>query len=169
MDDPRITFIQPTLRILRRYFLYLLILAALILLALVFEAGRWSVYRSHPDLSQAEQATAILQKVGNLIQLPAGEQPTMATINDAASAKKAQPFLTNAQNGDILIVFPNAAEALLYRPSTNKLIAVGPVDNTQTQQMTSPSGSSRPSPDATAGTAGQATSSDNATSTKTKK
>jgi len=53
----------------------------------------------------------------------------MAIINDAASAKKEQPFLKNAANGDVLIVYPNAGEALMYRPSSNKLIAVGPVDN----------------------------------------
>ena len=129
MDEPKRTFIQNALRFLRGYLLWVCIVAALVLLVLVFEAGRWTVYRAHPDLSQAEQANAILKNVGDLIQLPTGETPTMATINDAASAKKAQPFLTNAQNGDVLIVYPDAAEALLYRPSTNKLIAVGPVDN----------------------------------------
>lgn len=113
---------------IRRYFAPLVIVVAIVLLALVFEAGRWSVFQANPGLTQAEQATRILKNVGGLIQLP-NEVPTMATINDAASAKKGQPFLTNAANGDVLIVFSNAAEALLYRPSTNKLIAVGPVNN----------------------------------------
>lgn len=159
MDEPKRTFIQNALRFLRGYLLWVCIVAALVLLVLVFEAGRWTVYRAHPDLSQAEQANAILKNVGDLIQLPTGETPTMATINDAASAKKAQPFLTNAQNGDVLIVYPDAAEALLYRPSTNKLIAVGPVDNS------APSTSAIKTPVA----APEAASTDNASSTKTKK
>lgn len=158
MDEPKTTFIHRTLRFLRHYFFWASIIAAVILLALVFEAGRWSVYVAHPDLSQAEQANTVLKHVGELIQLP-NEQPTMATINDAASAKKAQPFLTNAQNGDVLIVFPNAAEALLYRPSTNKLIAVGPVDNSAAQQVTK---QLPPTPEPTA-------SSSDATTTKSKK
>jgi hypothetical protein len=100
----------------------------LILVSLIFEAGRYSVYRAHPELSSTEAATAILHNIGKIMQLPSGTT-TMMTINDAASAKRAQPFLVNAQNGDVLIVYTDAAEALLYRPTTNKLIAVGPIDN----------------------------------------
>jgi hypothetical protein len=114
---------------LRRNFFWAVTVVAILLLAVAFEAGRWSVYHAHPELSQAEQAATILNNVGHLIQLPSGETPTMATINNAASAKTSQPFLVNAQDGDVLIVYPDAGEALLYRPSTDKLIAVGPVDN----------------------------------------
>jgi len=143
---------------IRRHFFWILIVVAIIILALGFELGQYAVYRAHPELAGQEQATAILQKVGSLIQLP-NETPTMATINNAASAKQAQPFLQNAQNGDILIVYPNAAEAILYRPATNKLIAVGPVNNSAPN--TSAIGTSTSTP--------TATSTDNATSTKTKK
>lgn len=133
-DQPKHTFIHRIFSFFRRHFFILSILAAILILAGTYELGRTSVYRAHPEITSAEQATAILKKVGELIQLPS-EQPTMATINDAANAKKAQPFLVNAQNGDILIVYPNAQQALLYRPSTNKLIAVGPVNNTPQQQV----------------------------------
>lgn len=157
MDNQlRPTFIQRILRFFRRYFFPLIVIAAALVLAGTFELGRASVYRAHPEISSQEQVNAILQKVGALIQLPPGETPTMATINDAASAKKSQPFLANAQNGDVLIVYPNAAEALLYRPSTDKLIAVGPVNNTGPQQVS-------PVPPA------PAASSTNATTTKSKK
>lgn len=124
--------------IIRRHFRLIIVLGILIVLTLVFEAGRWSVYSAHPELSQTEQAQALLANVGKLIQLPAGETPTMATINDAASAKVAQPFLANAQNGDVLIVYAQAGEAILYRPSTDKLIAVGPVDNTSPSTAANP-------------------------------
>ncbi|MFA5745090.1 MAG: hypothetical protein WC887_02655 [Candidatus Paceibacterota bacterium] len=124
---------------IRRYLLWILIVVGLTLLALAFEGGRYTVYRANPELSKIEQANAVLEKVGSLIQLPSGETPTMATIDDAESAKQAQPFLSNALNGDILIVYQNAAQALLYRPSTNKLIAVGPVNNSsETQQASLP-------------------------------
>ena len=144
---------------IRRYFFWILIVLALVLIALAFESGRYTVYRAHPELSGVEQATVVLQKVGSLIQLPTGETPTMATINDAVNAKKAQPFLINAMNGDILIVYQNAAEALLYRPSTNKLIAVGPVNNNSEAQNVS-----LPQPESV-----MASSTNNATTTKSKK
>ena len=128
-------------RIIRRYPL----ITGLILLALwsygFYSLGVYTTYASHPELAQANQANEILTKVGRLINLPTGETPQMAAINDAASAKQAQPFLKDAQNGDVLIVYQQAGEAILYRPSTNKLIAVGPVQNqptTGTQAITSP-------------------------------
>ncbi len=127
------------LRFVRQFFLPIIIAAVLVLLGLSFEAGRYSVYLAHPELSAQDQVSIILQKVGMLIQLPSGETPTMATIKDAATAKEGQPFLANAQNGDILIVYQTAQTALLYRPSTNKLIAVGPVSaaagNQSAQQL----------------------------------
>ena len=122
----------------RRFFWPTILIGVLVVAGLIFTAGRWSVYRVHPELSQTEQAQALLEKVGTLIQLPTSETPTMASINDAASAKQAQPFLANAQNGDVLIVYAQAGEAILYRPSTNKLVAVGPVDNSPQNQTASP-------------------------------
>lgn len=114
-------------RFARRFALPILVVVLLGILGGAFEAGRYSVYSAYPELSKVEKTNEILEKVGALIQLPANEAPSMATIDDAEAVKKVQPFLTNAQNGDILIVYQSAAEALLYRPSTNKLIAVGPV------------------------------------------
>ncbi len=143
---------------IRRHILSVLLVVGVLFLALSFEAGRWSVYRAHPDLSANEQVQEVLGKVGKLIQLPS-ETPTMAAIQDAASAKQGQPFLANAQNGDVLIVYANAAEALLYRPSTDKLIAVGPV-NTNTPSSMSQN---------TTVSATPAIPTDNATTTKKKK
>jgi hypothetical protein len=129
----------PIRNFIRTYSFWFIAVVALVFLAFIFEAGRYSVYFMHPELTSAEQANKVLKKVGELIQLPVGETPTMATINDAASAKKAQPFLANSENGDILIIYPNAQEAIVYQPSTNKLIVVGPVNNnTVSKQVSAP-------------------------------
>ena len=133
-------------RFIRRYFLWLAIIVFIIWTAAFFEFGRYTVYQANPALQSQEQATQILHQVGNLIQLPQNETPTMATINDAASVKQGQPFLANAENGDILIVYQNAGEALLYRPSTNKLIAVGPVNNSPSADATATQSPPIPTP-----------------------
>jgi hypothetical protein len=134
---------------LRHHALAVSIVIALLLLILSFFAGRWSVYRVHPELSGEDQAGAILQKVGQLIQLPQNETPSMATINDAASAKAGQPFLKDAENGDVLIVYSTAGEAILYRPSTNKLVAVGPVTSGSSDEGdTTPAPKPTPPPEA---------------------
>jgi hypothetical protein len=148
---------------IRHYSFPLLIVAAILILAGVYELGRLSVYLAHPELAGAEQAAAVLARVGKLIQLPSGETPTMATINDAASAKKSQPFLANAANGDILIVYPNAQQAFVYRPTANKLIAVGPVNSGATSNIQQPAdNAAKPEPIT-------ASSTENATTTKTKR
>ena len=116
------------LPLVRRYILWILLVVLVLLLASAFELGRYSVYRAHPELTSSEQAQAILGQVALLMQLPAGETPTMVTIQDADRAKQGQPFLVNSQNGDVLVIYSNAAEAILYRPSTNKIINVGPVN-----------------------------------------
>lgn len=79
------------------------------------------------ELEQNTQADIFLEKVDKLIMLPSGEAPSVAVIEDAASAKSAQPFLEDAQNGDVLIVYSQNQFALLYRPGDDKLVAVGPV------------------------------------------
>lgn len=125
-DQPKPNFVRRGIRSWRRMVPGLVVL---VLLGLAFFGGRYSVYRAHPELSSTEQAQALLARVSALIQLPQNETPSMATITDAASAKAQQPFLQNAVNGDILIVYSSSGEALLYRPSTNKLVAVGPISN----------------------------------------
>jgi hypothetical protein len=133
--DPR----SPFARFIQRFFIPIAFLIAIVLLGVAFELGRYTVYQAHPELTAEDQAAQIFTRVSALIQLPQDETPQISTINDAASAMAEQPFLTNAENGDVLIVYSNAGEALLYRPSTDKLIAVGPVDNSsQTQNAPRP-------------------------------
>jgi predicted ABC-class ATPase len=57
----------------------------------------------------------------------------VATISDATKLKD-QSFFVNAKNGDELLAYTKAMEAILYRPSINKIIAVAPIviNNNQT-------------------------------------
>ena len=58
---------------------------------------------------------------------PIGPFLCFAIINDATLVKKTHPFFVNADNGDVLIVYQSAGEAILYRPSTDKLVSVGSI------------------------------------------
>lgn len=120
----RPSFLRRTFRFFARYAVWIVVIAVL---ALAFMAGRASVYRAHPEFTAIEEGNAILAKVGALMQLPAGETPTIATVKDAATAKQGQPFLASAENDDVIIVYRRAQMAILYRPSSDKIIAVGPV------------------------------------------
>lgn len=88
---------------------------------------------SNPTLTAQQQNQDLISKVGKLTVLPTGETPTIATVTDITKLKD-QPFFANAQNGDKVLIYTGAKKAYLYRPSTNKLINIAPVNigNNQT-------------------------------------
>lgn len=69
----------------------------------------------------------LLAKVGRLIVLPNGETPTIASVVDADKLKAEQAFYRDVQNGDFVLIYPQAQKAFIYRPSTDVLVNVGPV------------------------------------------
>jgi hypothetical protein len=112
-------------------------LAALVILALI-AAAAWFVYDYQQTKQENEKlanpteaakvATAeLVTKVGALVQLPAGETPTVATVSDASKLKN-QAFFAKAQNGDKVLIYTEAKRAILYRPSTDKVIEIAPVN-----------------------------------------
>jgi len=112
-------------------------LALLVILALV-AGGIWFAYdysqlrNENKQLSDpqqaARQATAVLvAEVGALTDLPAGETPTVATVSDVSKLKN-QAFFANAQNGDKVLIYTQAKRAYLYRPSTQKIIEIAPIN-----------------------------------------
>lgn len=88
------------------------------------------------------EVNALIAQVGKLIALPTDETPTVATVTDASKIKD-QPFFANAQNGDKVLIYQKAAQAILYRPSTNKIIQVGAV-NINNQAVATPAPSPTP-------------------------
>ena len=130
------TLFQRLFRFIRHFFIWFFLIIVILWSYGFYELGRYVVYQENPGLAGQQQADAILQKVGRLIELPANETPTMVTITNAASVKQTQPFLANAENGDVLIIYTTDHTAILYRPSQNKLIAVGPVTQQTASQPT---------------------------------
>lgn len=76
---------------------------------------------------EAAQVKDIVTKVGKIMMLPTGEEPVVATINDASSLIKEQPFYKGAKNGDVVLVYQKAAKAIVYSPERNVIINVGPI------------------------------------------
>jgi hypothetical protein len=73
-----------------------------------------------------DQTKAIVAEVGKLIDLPTGEEPTVATITDA-SKLASQEFFKHAQNGDQVLIYTNAKKAYLYSTSLKKILDVEPI------------------------------------------
>lgn len=81
-----------------------------------------------PNQIAQEQAIKITAQVAKLMQLPIDESPSVVTVSDKSKVAD-QPFFKNVENGDALLVYAKNLQAILYRPSTNKIIQVGPVYN----------------------------------------
>lgn len=82
---------------------------------------------NNPTEASKQDTKETIAAVGKLILLPEDEEPTIATVTDATKLS-GQPFFTNAQNGDKVIIYTKAKKAILYRVETNKIIDVAPVN-----------------------------------------
>jgi hypothetical protein len=77
---------------------------------------------------------AVLQAVSELMILPADQDPIIAMVADATRLQSEQAFYRGAENGDVLLVFPQSRQAIIYRPNSNKIVNAGPLivdDNEQ--------------------------------------
>lgn len=81
---------------------------------------------ANPTAAAQEEVRALKARIGSLIELPT-ENPTVATISDKEKLQD-QPFFAKAQNGDKVLIFTQERKAILYRPSTNKIIEVSVVN-----------------------------------------
>lgn len=77
--------------------------------------------------STTKETKAIVSKVSKLMELPNNETPTIVQVTNATQAKKESPFFAEAQKGDDALLYIKNGEAILYRPSTNKVIKVAPI------------------------------------------
>lgn len=100
---------------------------------------------TNPTEAAKQDAKETIVAVGKLLMLPPDEEPTVMQVTDVSKLKD-QAFFANAQNGDKVLIYTTAKKAILYRPGTNKIIDVAPVNigNTAT-----PSAGSTSSPQAT--------------------
>lgn len=120
---------------------------AIVVLVLLLGAGSAFAYKvyddqqkeisrlSNPQESAKAETDRIKQEVSELIELPADEDPTIATVVDSTKLNN-QPFFAKAQNGDRVVMYAKAKKAVLYRPATNKIIEVAPINIGDNQKDT---------------------------------
>lgn len=77
--------------------------------------------------SGSNEVAMLVEKVGAHMDIPKGEAPTVATVSDKTKLLD-QPFFAKADNGDKVLIFQGAKKAILYRPKTDKIIEVAPIN-----------------------------------------
>jgi cytoskeletal protein RodZ len=107
----------------------------IILLVLIVASGAAAVYfyqqlnalKANPQSVAQKEAEQLVARVSQLIVLPEGEVPTIATVQDPELLKE-QPFFAKAKKGDKVLIYTNARKAILYDPVSNKIVEVAPVN-----------------------------------------
>lgn len=93
--------------------------------------------------AQKDDTQQLLADVGNLVELPLGI-PTIATVDDPEALKK-QGLFPTALKGDIVLVYAVEKRAILYRPSTKKIIDISVVNITE-EPPAAPAAAPAPAP-----------------------
>ncbi len=116
--------------------LSMIIVFALIVLVVVLDMRRRDAEKKLMELTMQvggsgneaqnqEVAKQVIDKVRKLYVIPAGIEPTVATIVDVNQLRTRNAFYNKAKNGDHLIVTND--RAILYDPIADKIIDVVPV------------------------------------------
>lgn len=110
----------------------------LLLILIVVLVTGYTTLTKNETTSQAapvdqRELSKLIDKVGDHILLPEGEQATIATVSDKTKLQD-QEFFKRAENGDKVLIYTKAKKAILYRPSVDKVIEIGPVFEGQVQE-----------------------------------
>lgn len=72
---------------------------------------------------------AILREIGAVYKLPEGEEPSlMAAVSDKEALKKQYEFFNEAENGDYVLIYQKAGQAIIYRPAEKRIVKTGPIN-----------------------------------------
>ncbi len=120
---------------MKKNFIFVLIVALLLAASAFYFKKYQDVQKllKNPQEASKTEVQDLTGKVGRLMVLPKDEQPTIATVQDKSKLKD-QPFFAKSENGDKALLYIKAKRAILYRPSTNKIIDVAPINIQQTEQ-----------------------------------
>jgi hypothetical protein len=108
-----------------RWVFYSAVVVCLLASSLYFYKG-YNDLRNNPSKAQQQETNSLISEVEKLYKLPKDETPTIADVKDKDKLKD-QPFFSGAENGDKLLIYTNAKQAIVYRPSEKKIINVGPI------------------------------------------
>jgi len=92
----------------------------ILIIVLVIVAGSYYSYQH-----RGGEVGQLTRKLTPYFQLPT-EKPSVATITDK-NKLSSQSFFSQAENGDKLLIYTNAHEIVLYRPSIGKVIDIAPI------------------------------------------
>ena len=93
----------------------------------------------------AQNTNDMIRKVRDLVELPISEQPSqIANVSDVEKLSS-NSFFEKARNGDVVLLYQKNKTAILYRPRTGKVVAIGPLNVSSAGQVAGQSTTATPS------------------------
>lgn len=80
-----------------------------------------------PQAAAEQEARELVARVSELIVLPEGEDPVIATVADPARLQDT-PFFEKAKVGDKVLIYNSARKAVLYDPAAHRILEVAPLN-----------------------------------------
>lgn len=87
--------------------------------------GAWFIWRAYSKSQNLDSVGVVVARVNRHFILPTDEQPALATVTDVS--KLTTPFLKKSADGDKVLIYQKNRIAVIYRPSIDRVVAVGPV------------------------------------------
>jgi hypothetical protein len=106
----------------------LIIVLMLLIIVSLIAGGYYYTQTMNTNPAQKELKET-LKSLGEIMVLPEGETPTLATVTDPEKLKD-QPFFANAKAGDKILIFTTSKKIILYSPTLNKIVEVGTTGET---------------------------------------
>lgn len=100
-----------------------------VLLLITAAAYFYWQYQQLASQNPAKEIEHITNRLSKFMELPSGAMPTLATVTEKEKLID-QDFFKQAENGDKVLIYLAEGKAILYRPSTGKVIDVAPVRRT---------------------------------------
>jgi len=102
--------------------LFIIVAVVLLLLTIVVLSYIVITKLSHGKLDDVKYVTKL---VANHVVLPSDETPALITVTNPT--KLTTSFLKKTKQGDKVLVYQIHKRAIIYRPSIDKIIDIGPV------------------------------------------
>ncbi|MDD2224853.1 MAG: hypothetical protein PHP97_01695 [Candidatus Shapirobacteria bacterium] len=116
-------------------FIVILIFSSLAAAAYFYK--QYKEIKENPNKISTDEIKSLTTVISKFMDLPVDETPTLATVTDKEKLKD-QDFFKKSENGDKILIYANAKKAILYRPSTQKVIEFAPLLIGNSDQNTTP-------------------------------
>lgn len=106
------------------FLVFVLTISLVVLGALYYKEYQKGI---NPNLDQEILVKDTLLKLSKHIVLPQTKPEVVFPITDVENLQKTQSFFLEAKNGNVLVVYSNPPQAIIYDPERDLIVKVGPV------------------------------------------